>query len=245
MIKSQIELSILDVFLRFLQPLRQRIALLRSAKLMFVLIKLIVSEYDSFRFSLSLSASFWMVFVEPGAAPSVHAKISGTQLLCSTFRILCWCYNVLTLMIILGVRYSFRARFSMGVENFYIEKGSAESASPDSICLDVGSISTSWLTSSRSVAKVSRISLCLRWVYPPLGQCREWVSVNGYPHGHVCGMFGSSHPYLRCYPSLNSDLLREKLCFFKGSTPSQFTVQCFFLWRDIYSQFFFLMSSFP
>ena len=27
----------------------------------------------------------------------------------------------------------------MGVENFYIEKGSAESASPESICLDVKS----------------------------------------------------------------------------------------------------------
>ena len=28
----------------------------------------------------------------------------------------------------------------MGVENFYIEKGSAESASPESICLDAMSI---------------------------------------------------------------------------------------------------------
>ena len=65
----------LDVFLRFLNPLRQRIALLRSAKFIFVLIKFIVSEYDSFRFSLSFSASFWMVFVEPGAASPVHAKI--------------------------------------------------------------------------------------------------------------------------------------------------------------------------
>ena len=87
----------LDVFLRFLHPLRQKIALLRSAKLVFALIKFIVSEYDSFRFSLSFSASFWTVFVEPGAAPPVHAKISGTKLLCSTSRILCWYLNVLTL----------------------------------------------------------------------------------------------------------------------------------------------------
>ena len=66
----------------------------------------------------------------------------------------------------------------MGIGNFYIENGSAESASPESICFDVksrvifssgcfvvkayGSISTSWHTSSRSVAKVSGISLCLR-----------------------------------------------------------------------------------
>ena len=78
---AQIKLSMLDVFLRFLHPLRQRIALLRSAKLILVLKKFIVSEYDSFRFSLSFSASFWMVFVEPGVAPPVHAKISGTKLL--------------------------------------------------------------------------------------------------------------------------------------------------------------------
>ena len=49
----------LNVFSRFLHPLRQRIALLRSAKLIFVLPMFIVSEYDSFRFSLSFSASFW------------------------------------------------------------------------------------------------------------------------------------------------------------------------------------------
>ena len=70
-------------------PPRQRIALLRRAKLIFVLIKFIVSEYESFRFWLSFSASFWMVFVEPGASPPVHAKISGTKLLCPTSRILC------------------------------------------------------------------------------------------------------------------------------------------------------------
>ena len=44
-----------------------------------------------------------------------------------------------TLMIFVGVRYSLRAGFSIGVENFCIGKGSAESASPESICLDVKS----------------------------------------------------------------------------------------------------------
>ena len=83
---AQIELSMLDVFLGFLQPLRQRIAVLRRAKLLYVFIKFIVSEYESFRFSLSFSASFWMVFVEPGAS-----------LLCPTSRILCYYFNVLTL----------------------------------------------------------------------------------------------------------------------------------------------------
>ena len=80
----------LEVFLRFLHPLRQKIALLRSAKFISVLIKFIVSEYDSFRFSFSFSASFWVVFVKPGDASPVHAGISGTKLLCSTSRILCF-----------------------------------------------------------------------------------------------------------------------------------------------------------
>ena len=47
------ELSMLDVFLKFLHRLRERIALLRSAKLIFVLMKFIVSEYDSFRLEVS------------------------------------------------------------------------------------------------------------------------------------------------------------------------------------------------
>ena len=42
-------------------------------------------------------------------------------------------------MIFLGVRYSFGAGFSMWVEKVCIEKGSAESASPESVCLDVKS----------------------------------------------------------------------------------------------------------
>ena len=46
-------------------------------------------------------------------------------------------------MIFVGVRYSFGAGFSMGVENFDIEKGLAELASPESICLDVKSIFSS------------------------------------------------------------------------------------------------------
>ena len=86
----------LDVFLSFFYPLRQRIALLRSAKLIFVLMKFIVSDNNSFRFSLSFSANFWTVFVEPGAAPPVHTKISGTKLLFSTSRILYCYFNVLT-----------------------------------------------------------------------------------------------------------------------------------------------------
>ena len=83
--------------LKFFAHTKAEDALLKSSKLVFVLIKFIVSEYDSFRFSLSFSASFVMVFVEPGSAPPVHAKISATKLLCSTSRILCWYFHVLTL----------------------------------------------------------------------------------------------------------------------------------------------------
>ena len=46
--------------------------------------------------------------------------------------------------------------------------------------------------------------------------------MNGCPHGHVCGVFGGCHPYLRFYRAFNSDLLREKLFLLKGSTLSQF-----------------------
>ena len=42
-------------------------------------------------------------------------------------------------MIFEGSRYSFRAGFSMRVENFYIQTGLAKSASPESICLAVKS----------------------------------------------------------------------------------------------------------
>ena len=66
--------------------------------------------------------------------------------------------------------------------------------------------------------------------------------MNGCPHGHICGVFGGSHLYLRCNPSLNSDLLREKLYLFKGSTLSQFDAS-FCDARFIVS--FFLMSNFP
>ena len=55
-----------------------------------------------------------------------------------------------------------------------------------------------------------------------MGQCREWASKNGCPHGHVCGVFCGSHPHLRCNPSLISNLLNEKLNFAKGNKFNQF-----------------------
>ena len=74
------------MYFQVFASLRQRTALLRSPKFIYVLINVIVSEIDSFRFSLSFAAVFLTVFEEPGAAFPVHAKISGTKLLCSTSR---------------------------------------------------------------------------------------------------------------------------------------------------------------
>ena len=42
-----------------------------------------------------------------------------------------------------------------------------------------------------------------------------WVSVKSCPHGHVCGVFGGCHSYIRCNPSLNSDLLGENFIFLR------------------------------
>ena len=74
--------------------------------------KIIVSGYDSIHFSLSFSACFWKDFAEPGAAPPLYAESSGTKVLCSTSRFLCWYFFVLTLMSFEAVRYSFRAGFA-------------------------------------------------------------------------------------------------------------------------------------
>ena len=68
--------------------------------------------------------------------------------------------------------------------------------------------------------------------------------MNGCPHGHVCGVFGSSHPYFRCYPSLNSDLLREKLCFLRVARLASSKFNAPFC-DAIFFVSFFLMSSFP
>ena len=70
-----------------LHPLSQRNALITSAKPFFLDFE---SDHDSFRFSLFFIASFWKIFVEPGAASPVQAENSGTKLLCSKSRILCW-----------------------------------------------------------------------------------------------------------------------------------------------------------
>ena len=66
--------------------------------------------------------------------------------------------------------------------------------------------------------------------------------MNGCPYGHVCGVFGGSHPYLKCNSSLNSDLLKEKLYFLGGARLANSMLLSVTL--DSLSVFS-LMSSFP
>ena len=66
--------------------------------------------------------------------------------------------------------------------------------------------------------------------------------MTGCPHGHVCGVFGGSHPYLRCHPSLNSDLLREKLYFLGEARLANSMLLS--VTQDLLSVFS-LMSNFP
>ena len=73
-----------------------------------------------------------------------------------------------------------------------------------------------------------------------MAQCREWVTANDCPHGHVCGVFGSSHPYLRCNQPLNSHLLREKVYFWVARLANSMLLS---VTLDILSVFF-LMSNF-
>ena len=70
------------------------------------------------------------------------------------------------------------------------------------------------------------------YIYPPLGQCRQWVRENGCPHGFVCGLLDGSHPYLRSKPTSN---------FVNGSTLSQADVS--FFGARFFARFF-LMSNF-
>ena len=120
------------------------------------------------------SASFWTVFVEPGAAPPVHLKISRTKVLCSTSKILCWYFNVLTLMKFAGARYRCRAGFSMGLTSFTSKKVrppqsafalmSFRASWWKFLACSFRSISTSWHTSSpRNFLACSFRSISTSW----------------------------------------------------------------------------------
>ena len=84
-----------------------------------------------------------------------------------------------------------------------------------------GSISTSFQTSPRSLANVSRLSVCRRWVYPPFAQCKACDITKRSPHAHEIRRFFGSHSYRSAKPSLNSDLVRAKPYFCRGSAFNQ------------------------
>ena len=70
-------------------PRRQSMELHRRAKLNFVLMYVITSEYESSFLSLILEANLCMAFDADGPAPPVHEKINGQKMASSTSIILC------------------------------------------------------------------------------------------------------------------------------------------------------------
>ena len=114
-------------------------------------------------------------------------------------------------MIFVGARYSFRAGFSLGVENVYIEKGSAESTSAESMCLDVrssvifksGCFVVKAFAVQRPTIEVSAlfqhhgklrqvVSQRYREFHYVIGECTHLLysvesgsCANGCPHGHI------------------------------------------------------------
>ena len=81
------EVSLRTRGLRARHPLKQRTQLLRSAQLIFVRMKHIVSAYGSPRFSLILVASCSITQDADGPTPPEQAKTSALKLLCSVLQI--------------------------------------------------------------------------------------------------------------------------------------------------------------
>ena len=71
------------------EPRRQRMELRKSAKLIFVLIQVIMSEYESSFLSLNFPAIRLITFEADGPAPPVQEKTSGLKEAFSTSRIRC------------------------------------------------------------------------------------------------------------------------------------------------------------
>ena len=67
----------------------------KRAKLNFVLIYVITSEYESSFLSLILEANLCMAFHADGQAPPVHEKINGQKVAFSTSIILCSYFSFL------------------------------------------------------------------------------------------------------------------------------------------------------
>ena len=76
-------------------PRRQSMELHRRAKLNFVLMYVITSEYESSFLSLILEANLCKAFDADGPAPLVHEKINGQKMASSTSIILCSYFSFL------------------------------------------------------------------------------------------------------------------------------------------------------
>ena len=147
-------------------------------------------------------------------------------------------------MIFVGVRYNFGAGFSMGAENFYIKKFSADSATPASICADVkssGIFSSDFFVVKAFAYQRLNLRLYFNIMAYFVQECRNCIA-NFIVLGECIHLWDSVESgsvwtvvhmgmYVGCLVvpihisdviSLKSDLLREKLYLFKGSTLSQF-----------------------
>ena len=70
-------------------PRRQSMEVRKRAKLNFVLMYVITSEYESSSLSLILERNLCMAFDADGLAPPVHEKINGQKVALSTSIIIC------------------------------------------------------------------------------------------------------------------------------------------------------------
>ena len=142
---------------------------------------------------------------------------------------------------VLGVFWTW---FGMRIEDLDVEEGTGESWLPQSICFNVESsliifgywVACKALTLKRkkfrlylyimanlinNSPKQSRISLCLRWVYPPFGQWRECAIVHFSPHAQCSGVLSRSQWYLKHSPSRNYDLFTLNPYFLVGRAFNQ------------------------
>ena len=78
------EASTLYFFRNERDPRMHKIALRRREKLNFVLMYVIISEYESSVFSLSLVAILFITFAADGPAPPEHEKTRGANVAFST-----------------------------------------------------------------------------------------------------------------------------------------------------------------
>ena len=102
-------------------PRRQSMELRKRAKLNFVLMYVITSEYESSFLTLIVEANLCMVFDADGPAPPVKEKINGqkwlSRLRLSFARISASC----GLVVFLGIRYASWATLRIRIKHFHFK----------------------------------------------------------------------------------------------------------------------------